>query len=100
MVSQRIDLMRGWLGHLVAWVGFAVVLALLIALWCVPAVLWIEVFHGRPRGAAYLTLAIIGLLGGLIAVAGTQYKRLSGLARRLRIPRLPKGSGYDRHAPA
>jgi len=100
MVSQRIDLMRGWLGHLVVWVGFAVVLALLIGLWYVPTVVWIEVFHGRPRGAAYLTIASVGVLGGLIAVAGTQYKRLSGLAEHLHIHRIPKGSGYDRQAPA
>jgi hypothetical protein len=39
-------------------------------------------------------------LGALIALLGTQYKRLSGLARRLRLPRIPRGSGYDRHAPA
>src|SRR4051812_33321323 len=38
-------------------------------LWCVPAVLWIDVVHGRPKGAAYLTIAIVGVLGGLIAIA-------------------------------
>jgi hypothetical protein len=99
-MSQPIDLMRGWLGHLVAWVGLGALLVVLFSLWCLPAVIWIEVFHGRPRGAAYLTLAIVGLLGGLIAVVGTQYKRLNGLARRLSIRRISNGSGYDRHAPA
>ena len=94
------DLMRRKLDQLVGWLAFGGLLAVLIGMWCVPAVLWIEVFHGRPRGAAYLTLAIVGVLGGLIAVAGTQYKRLSGLAERLHIHRIPKGCGYDRHAPA
>jgi len=92
--------MRRKLDQLVGWLAFGGLLAVLIGMWCVPAVLWIEVFHGRPRGAAYLTVAIIGLLGGLIAVAGTQYKRLSGLARRLRLPRTPRDSGFDRHATA
>ena len=100
MESQRVDRVRAWLGHVAAWIGLGVLLAVLIGLWSLPAVLWLEVFHGRPRGAAYLTLAIIGVLGGLIALVGTQHKRLSGLARRLRLPRIPRGSGFDRHAPA
>jgi dolichol kinase len=92
--------MRAWLGLLAAWVGLGVLLAVLIGLWSLPAVVWLQVFHGSPRDAAYLTMAIIGVLSALIALIGTQYKRLSALARRLRLPRIPSGSGYDRHAPA
>lgn len=74
-------------------------LVVLVALWCVPALVWIEVFHGGPRKAAYLTLAIIVALTVLIAIVGTQWKRISRLARRPRLPRIPKGPGFHRHAP-
>lgn len=92
--------MRRWLDQVAAWLGFFLLIAALVGLWCVPALIWIEVFHDGPRKAAYLTLAIIATLTGLIAIVGTQWKRVSRLARRPRLPRIPKGSGFDRHAPA
>jgi hypothetical protein len=100
MVSRPVDRIRTWLGYLTAWVGLGLLLVLLIGLWCLPAVVWVDLFHVRPRIAAYLTLAMIGVLAGLIALIGTQYRRLRALAGRLRTPRIPRASGYDRHAPA
>ena len=100
MASRPVDRIRTWLGYLAAWVGLGLLLAMLIGVWSLPAVVWVDLFHGRPRTGAYLTLAMIGLLAGLIALIGTQYKRLRALLERLRIPRMPRASGYDRHAPA
>src|SRR5436190_1365641 len=100
MVSRPVDRIRTWLGYLAAWVGLGLLLAVLTGLWFLPAVVWVELFHGRPRTGAYLTLALIGLLAGLIALIGTQFKRLRALVGRLRIPRMPRASGYDGHAPA
>lgn len=98
-MSPPIYVMRRWFDHAVAWLGFVVLLAVLVALWCLPALVWIEVFHGGPRKAAYLTLAIIVALTVLIAIVGTQWKRISRLARGPRLPQIPEGPGFHRHAP-
>ena len=99
-MSRPGNRLRTWVGYLAAWVGLGLLLAMLVGLWCLPALVWVDSFHARPRIAAYLTLAMIGVLSGLIALVGTQYKRLRELAGRVRLPRIPRGSGYDRHAPA
>ena len=97
---RPVNRIRTWLGYLAAWLGLGLLLAVLIGLWCLPAAVWVDLFHARPRAAAYLTIGLIGVLAGFIALVGTQYRRLRALFERLRISRLPRASGYDRHAPA